>query len=141
MCLVISIEVRHDDRDLLVKAAAVASRIGLKVEVVQSSWWRTLRSQPISAKITEDGSCSCSLLADDADWNAATWALRADVVPAVVATLESLLSVGPSVVRISALWAGHKPEHVRDISAKNFIESVSNEGLGTKTTYVVATAV
>ena len=140
MCLVIYVKAPHDQRERLLAAAAVASENGLRVDVQHPSRWPWARERPVLAKVTEDGACSCSLLADDADWNAATWALRADVVPKAVATLRTLIEQGPATLRVSALWLGDRPEQVEHVDANQFLSRISGHGLGTKTEYVVKIA-
>jgi hypothetical protein len=137
MCLLISIDARHDERERLVRAAARASQHGLRVDVDQPSWWVWARTRSARAKLTEDGSCSCSLLADDADWNDVAWSFRAEVVPSLVAVLRTVLAEGPSVIRITATWFGEKPERVEEVTARQFLALFEGEGLGTNTAYVV----
>lgn len=137
MCLIISIEAPHEERDSLVTAAARASRCGLRVDVEHASRWPWAARRPVRAKLTEDGSCSCSLLADDADWNATTWALRPDLVPAAVATMRALLFDCPPVLRVAALWLGDQPDETREVSALDFLQLLATEGLGTRTAYSV----
>jgi len=137
MCLVITIEARHDERERLVTAAALASRNGLRVDVEQPLRWLWLRTRPARARLTEDGTCSCSLLADDADWNDVAWSFRSDVIAAIAATLCTLLAEGPRALRIAAIWLGEKPEQLEEVTAQQFLELLDGEGLGTKTAYVV----
>ena len=58
-----------------------------------------------------------------------------------VATLEALVQHGPEILRVHALWAGDKPERIERMAAKDFLALVGANGLGTKTTYVVGTAI
>src|SRR5687767_1002856 len=80
MCLIISIEVDASQREALSAAAADAARFGLHIDVAQPSRWPWARGRPVRAEITEDGACGCSLLGDDADWNAASWLMRPDTI-------------------------------------------------------------
>ncbi|MBK7585536.1 MAG: hypothetical protein IPI67_35795 [Myxococcales bacterium] len=137
MCLIFSIEALHDQRERLLAAAALASRDGIRVDVAHPSRWPWAQKRPVIAELTEDGACGCSLLADEADWNAPAWTLRSDVVPAIVSALRTLLKQGPPVLRVSALWAGDTPAHVERISPEQFLALVAADQLGTKTVYVV----
>jgi hypothetical protein len=141
MCLLISIEARPDQRERLLAAAELASQNGLRIDVQHASKWSWARERPVLATLTEDGGCSCSLLADDADWNAATWALRPDAVAAVVATLRILLEHGPATLRISALWAGESVECVEAVDRDEFLARILGAGLGTRTAYLVKATV
>ena|GEM_PF-1612635 len=137
MCLVIAIETHPDHQEILISAAAIASAQGLRVDVRRPSRWSWAKRSPITAKITEDGGCSCSLLADDADWNSETWTLRADVVLQTVATFRAFLENAPIPLRISALWAGDESANLEQVDAVTFLELVAVRGLGTRTTYAV----
>ncbi len=77
------------------------------------------------------------MLAETADWNARTWALRADVVPALESTLRVLIERGPLPLRIAALWGGEQPAVVVRLSAAEFFHQLCGDGLETSTAYLV----
>lgn len=137
MCLLISVEAAHDSRERLVTAARAAAARGIRVDVSHPSRWPGARSRAIVGRVTEDGSCSCSMLADDADWNARTWTFRAEVLPALESTLRVLIELGPLPLRIAALWGGEQPAVVVRLSADQFLSQLRCEGLETSTAYLV----
>lgn len=137
MCLTISIQADASERDGLSMAAHVASRCGLRVEVEHPSCWSWAESKPARAFITEGGGCACSMLADDADWNSETWALRPEVVEPLARALEALVQHGPRPLVLEALWAGDSPHTEVSLGADEVGSLVRGEGLGTKVRYVI----
>lgn len=89
------------------------------------------------ATITESGGCSCSLLADDADWNAPSWSIRPDVVGRLAATLEILARRGPAGLVVQAMWAGEAPTETVVVTPHELAEAVKAGRLGTHTQYTV----
>lgn len=137
MCLLIDAISAGADRAPLVAAASRASSLGLHVEVGHASRWSWAKDKEVRATISEDGGCSCSLLSDDADWNADTWAMRSDVLDLLGATLEALARHGPSDLVIEALWAGDKAQTTVRITPRELAALASSSQLGTRTRYIV----
>lgn len=137
MCLSIWIEAAAPDRDSLVTAANSASQFGLQVDVRDISPWPWARTGPVRATVTEDGGCACGMLSDDADWNAETWAMRADMIEPLAQTLEELLRLGPRRITVAALWAGDRPQQELNVTPADLTRIIRTTGLGTKRRYVV----
>jgi hypothetical protein len=106
MCLFIEAVCPADDRAALEAAAGAASAAGLRVVLDHPSRWPWAQNRPVRAKISEEGGCACSLLSDDADWNAETWSMRPDVLDRLGMTLQILAMQGPPGVIVEALWVG-----------------------------------
>jgi hypothetical protein len=96
VCLNICVEAAASDRDSLTVAAESAARFGLQVAVRHASPWPWARTRPVFATVTEDGGCACSMLGDEAHWNAETWAVRPELIEPLAQTLEAMSGLGPS---------------------------------------------
>jgi hypothetical protein len=70
MCLMLIGTADPEERDRLEQAAREASAVGLKVTVEHPPKPPWARETAARATISERGGCACSLLSDDADWNA-----------------------------------------------------------------------
>ena len=57
---------------------------------------------------SRDGGCSCSLMADAADWDAPVWALEPEVLEGLAVALQ-LLANEASGFTFQALWIGDEP--------------------------------
>src|SRR5688572_12017734 len=58
--------------------------------------------------ISVDGGCSCSLMSDNADWNAPVWALEPQVLDGLARVLR-LLAEEAGGFAFQALWIGDEP--------------------------------
>src|ERR1044071_2662612 len=89
MCLVISVELfgvpKRDPQ--LFTAQQRANTIDLRFEGMTGLF---SRGNPRLSLSEKGEGCACSMLTDDADWNAATWDMRGDVVVAVADTLMTI---------------------------------------------------
>jgi len=95
MCLILVATSPASGRAQLEAAALEAVSTGLRIDVDHPSRWFWARRSPVRATISEQGGCACSLLGDDADWGAATWAMRPEVLERLAKTLEILSLHGP----------------------------------------------
>src|SRR5688572_10815065 len=109
MCLMIVATAPLSDREKLETAVRRAAVAGLRVELEHPSRWRWGRERPARAVISEAGGCACSLLSDDADWNADAWAMRPELLEPLARTLEALAEAGLEALAIEALWIGESP--------------------------------
>ncbi len=137
MCLTITVEAAATERDRLTAAAANTSGLGLHLQIAHPSKLSWAKSRPVKVSISENGGCACSLLSDEADWNAKTWALRPQIVEPLAKTLEALLQQGPPSVAFEALWAGDRPIEEISLGPSELANVVRTTGLGTKTRYIV----
>ncbi len=137
MCLTIFVEAPATGRELLEQAARAASEAGLPVRVTHPARWTWARQEQARASISEDASCACSLLSDNADWSAETWAMRPDVLEPLGRTLEILAEQGPSPLIIQALWVGESATQEIRLSGAELANLARHGRLGTRTRYVV----
>ena len=77
------------------------------------------------------------MLTDDADWNAATWDLRGDVVVAVADTLMTIPRQAGNGFAFEALWIDDRPKTDQRVSIDDLANRVRANQVGTKVRYVV----
>jgi hypothetical protein len=80
----------------------------------------------------------CELLAEDADWDAATWSMTDDGKRRLSAALGRLFQQTAGNVRFAAIFDGDRAETEEAISRRDLLEIVAAGELGTKTQYVIA---
>lgn len=80
---------------------------------------------------------ACDLLSDDADWNAATWAMTPDGVAHLTEAWLRLFERVPGDVVAQALWDGDRPETEQTLTQAEFLDLVRHGSLGTKTRYLI----
>jgi hypothetical protein len=76
-------------------------------------------------------------LTDDADWNAEYWDFDAEFLQAYSKKLERMFSLSANGIEFQALWVGDKPTKTLNLSLEEFLETVRNNKIGTKTKYIV----
>lgn len=135
MCLVIAVTTEAPERETLAEAARKASAASLRVEMEHPPRWPWAREAPARATISEEGGCACSLLSDDADWNAATWAMRPEILERLARTLQILADEGPSTLFLEALWVGETPVATTRVTAAELVMLARSSRLGTRTRY------
>jgi len=97
--------------------------------------WPWARETPARAVISEEGGCACSLLSDEADWNADAWAMRPEVLEQLARTLQILVEEGPPNLSVEALWVGEAPREIVQVTAAKLVTLARSSGLGTRTRY------
>lgn len=102
---------------------------GLRVE-------KHRRPVPGSLHISVDGGCSCSLMSDDADWNAPTWALDPKVLDGL-ARILCLLNDEAAGFTLQALWIGDEVETQSRVQIHEAVADVLNNRVRNKHKYVV----
>lgn len=137
MCLVISAEAPASDRQQLEAAARAATTAGLRVTLDHASRWPWALQRPARASVSEDGTCACSLLSDDADRNAESWSMRPDIREPLARTLEVLATQGPTQVTVQALWIGESAHEEVCITVKELVSLAAAGALGTRRRYRV----
>jgi hypothetical protein len=146
MCLLLTVRAPAEAREALAAAIAGLPAGGLRVELAAPPWyagllaWRRAQPRRAEASISESGGCACSLLADDADWDAATWAMRPDVREPLAQTLATLLAGLPGGATVEAFWVGERAAGERPVSPAELAAIARAGALGTHTRYVVAHA-
>jgi hypothetical protein len=85
---------------------------------------------------SRDHGCSCTLLADDADWSKPVWALD----PAVLKGLEkavAMIGVRARGLSLRALWIGDAPATQEHLPLKQLLRIVRANGIRNKHVYLV----
>jgi hypothetical protein len=100
--------------------------------------WPWAREAPARAVISEEGGCACSLLGDDADWNADAWAMRPEILEQLTQTLQILADEGPPNLSVEALWVGEAPSETSRVTPSELAELARSSRLGTRTRYELA---
>ena len=138
MCLILTVAAPASERQKLEDAARKAAVAGLQVEVEHPPRWPWARQAPARAVISGEGGCACSLLGDDADWNAEAWAMRPEILEQLALTLQILADEGPPNLSVEALWAGEAPSETARVTPSELAELARSSRLGTRTRYELA---
>jgi len=141
MCLVLTVRAPAAAHSALAAVAALPSgtlRVELAPAPAHAPRWPWARPRDTEATVSEGGGCACSLLAEDADWDAEAWAMRADVREPLAQTLEGLGAAVPGGVIIEALWVGERPEREQRVTPAELAALARAGTLGTRTRYVVS---
>ena len=86
-----------------------------------------------------DGGCSCSLLGESADWEAATWDLVPEILDGLARALETLhAQAGGFTFR--ALWIGEKAETEACVPLEEVLRDVRANRIRNKHAYKVERA-
>ncbi len=137
MCLMLWLEVEASQREQLEIAASRASGGVIQVAVQHAPRWLWATQQPARAFLSEAGGCACSLLTDDADWEAATWRMRPEILEPLADTIGALLATSLDHPSIQALWIGEATGETKHVSPNEVIALTRTSRLGTKTRYVI----
>lgn len=130
-------EAPEPERQSFEAAAQAASLVGLRVSVDHMARWLWAHQRPACASISEDATCVCRLLNDDADWNAESWAMRPEARAALARTIEVLATQGPSHLTIQALWIGENSQEEVSVNPSELVALAAAGRLGTRTRYLV----
>jgi hypothetical protein len=137
MCLSFTVRVAPEASSLLRTFAMGNASSQLRLTVRPMGGWPWTRSPRVEAIISEEGGCSCSLLADDADWNAEHRSMRADVLERLVAILRAVHEAGVKEFTAGALWAGDSGIE-KQVSFAELLHLVATQRLGTRAVYRVS---
>jgi hypothetical protein len=86
-----------------------------------------------------DGGCSCSLMADDADWSDQTWKLESKVLSGLAAACE-LLDREANGFTLQAYWIGERPEARVRVALREVLADIHENRVRNKHVYVVGKA-
>jgi hypothetical protein len=130
MCLTISIEVPGlDNRDLREIARALSES-----DLAFTAHGRGLLRRG-RERIELHG---CSLLSDDADWNAPTWAMTDEAIEHLSRAFERLNRRIERDFIVDALWSGDTPINEERLSRAQLVALVRRGAVGNKTRYLVS---
>ena len=85
------------------------------------------------ATISEKGGCACSLLSDDADWDADFWAMRPEILEQLARTLQIVVDEDSRRLTVEVLWVGETPRQTARVTAAELVALTRSSRLGTKT--------
>ena len=137
MCLEIWLEVDASQRGQLEIAARKASGSVIAIAVQHPSPWPWASQRPVRAFVSSGHSCACSLLSDDADWDAQACTMWPEILEPLAQAINAILIEGLKDVSLQALWGGDHPIETKHVSAKDLVALARSSQLGTKTRYVV----
>jgi hypothetical protein len=83
--------------------------------------------------------CSCSLLADKADWSHPVWVLAPDVLEGLARAVE-LIADRAKGVRLQAIWIGDVPETQEWVPLKELLRAIRGNAIRNKHAYLVGRA-
>ena len=140
MCLTISLELPmmpKQEAERLATQRSSTDKLEIHFEGTASFFGR---GNPRLSIYEAGEGCACSMLTDDADWNAPAW----DIQPKLLLPLaNSLAYISERAVNgfiLEALWAGDKPEKNLELSPAELLSVVRENRVGTKTRYIVKAA-
>ena len=135
MCLLLTIRLSEQDAARAPEIASAATAAG-KLEV--SSCRRLLRRRSRDLNICEPAQgCGCSLLADDADWDAPAWSMRSEVLPQLGATLAAVRQHTSDGFTFQALWVGETAFHDKHVSPEEMRAIVAGGQISTDSRYLI----
>jgi hypothetical protein len=94
---------------------------------------------PGALHVSVDGGCSCSLMGDDADWNAPTWSFDPKVLGGVADALR-LLNEEAGGLSFQATWIGDEVRSQERAAIRDVIADVLNNRIRNKHVYLVGKA-
>ncbi len=140
MCLILSIGASAASRAQLETAARSLTASALRVAVEHAPRWPWAKPEYIRASISEAGGCACSLLTDEADWEAPYWSLRADMLEPLASMLHGIASAGLDEFTLEALWSGEEPDREEQVSVSELLACIRSGQVGTRTRYQIRPA-
>ena len=115
-------------------AAAVTASDAIEVSAVR----RLFRGARGDLNICEARQgCACSMLHDDASWDAASWLMRPEVLPPLGATLAKIREQSSEPFTFETLWVGDDVYFERQVSLDELRRIVASGQIGTQTRYTV----
>src|SRR5262245_61266680 len=112
-------------------------RVGIdRVERVSGLHVRKQRSLGDGAmQFSRDGGCSCSLMADEADWNAPVWALEPDVLAGLASALQLLYEEAGGFT-FQASWIGDAPDTRERVALRDVLRNARENRIKNRYVYV-----
>jgi hypothetical protein len=135
MCLSLKVKLSEEDAPRSKEIAKLATEIaGVDIGPEHSLF----RKRSSVLNISESGKgCACSLLTDDADWDAETWDMHQSSLPKIAQGLRKLRENTKVGFVFEALWQGEKPTEEKKISIGELANIVESGKIGTKTRYLI----
>ena len=140
MCLTITIELPMMSKDKARRLAGQnrpSGNVGLRFEDRASL---AGRGNPRLSLSEAGEGCACSMLADDADWDAPAWDIRPAVLPSLANTIRFISERAPNGFILEALWAGDKAGENLELSLDELLNLVRANRIGARARYNVRAA-
>ena len=136
MCLILSVELSQMPKK---EAELFAEQIpSLSVQLYFQGTTSFFGRGNVRFNISETGQgCACSMLTDDADWNAEFWDFQPSLLPQTANLLAHINERAPNGFIVEALWAGDKPEETLTVSIDELRDLVLKNQIKTKAKYLV----
>jgi len=128
MCMIVTVKVVGADRDAL---RPLADRL----------------DGPIAPfGVDEDGAAGehglaahgCDLLAEDADWDAPTWAMTPEAIDELALAWRAVFAEAPDVVTVAAIWSDDAVRAEAALTRNEFLDLSATGRIGTHTRYTIA---
>jgi len=125
----------------LVAIPAEASQLSTRAVADASGLTVTSSDRPSKGALQfgQDRGCSCSLLADEADWSHPVWALDPRVLEGLARAVEFIAGRAKGV-RFQALWVGETAESHERISLEELLRTIRANAVRNKHVYLVGGA-
>jgi hypothetical protein len=128
MCLMVTIRVPAD------QAPNGAFAPGPLVVRLGHRWpW----TKEVALTVSDGSGCACSLLAQDADWNAATWSLRPESREDLATTVHAVGDSLATDFTFEALWMSDEAQGRVELNLRALVELIRRGEIGTRTRYLV----
>jgi len=133
MCLIININLSPKDS---LRAAEIAKFATISEGLEVHPQKRRFRKRSSILFLSEHSEgCGCSLLTDNASWNALTWDMIPSALPKLAVTLQRLCEGCSEEFTFNASWVGEKLVEENYLTADAMLEIVRQSRIGTKTKY------
>mgnify|MGYP007022262598 CR=1 FL=1 len=136
MCLTLAIELPTMSIEEAKRIARTGSSGIIDVNFVGTTSLLGRSNPRLSISELGEG-CACSMLTDEADWNAPEWDIRPELLPHIANALAFICEQAPNGVVLEALWAGDKLDATIELSLEELTIIVMANRLSTKAKYIV----
>lgn len=135
MCLQLTVRLSDIDSRRATEIAEKATAAGgLPVTSCRSFFRRRSPELTIAEKPRD---CGCSLLAEDAHWDAPTWSMRPEVLPRLATTLAALRHQTTDGFSFEALWGGDDVYHEKRVSPEEMRSVIESGQISTDSRYFI----
>jgi hypothetical protein len=115
---------------------APTRKLETPLEVRAGHKWPWTKEVPLT--VSDGSGCACSLLADDADWDAVAWSLRPEIRDSLARTIEMFGESLGTEFTFEAIWIGDKVRERQTVDLAELVDLARRGALGTRTRYLVS---
>jgi len=135
VCLLLTVRLSEQDATRAPEIAAMATAAaGLPVSSRRTFFRRRSPELNIAEKPRH---CACSLLANDADWDAPTWSMRPEILPRLAVSLAAIRQQTKDGFAFDALWGGDGAFYDKQVSPDEIRAIVEHGQISTESRYLV----